>query len=42
MDNVKTVGDFAFTICYCGDKRIDDGRNVFRSLNDGIRDVVAA
>ena len=34
--SVKTVGDFAFTICYCGDKRVNGGRNVFWSLNDGI------
>ena len=34
--SVKTVGDFAFTICYCGDKRVNGGRNVFRTLDNGI------
>ena len=34
--SVKTVGDFAFTICYCGSRFVNGGRNVFWSLNDGI------
>ncbi|MBE8953585.1 MAG: leucine-rich repeat protein [Quinella sp. 1Q7] len=34
--SVKTVGDFAFTICYCGSRLVNGGRNVFWSLNDGI------
>ena len=33
--SVKTVGDFAFTICYCGDKRVNGGRNVFWMLDNG-------
>ena len=32
---VKTIGDFAFTVSYCGDRLVNNGRNVFWSLNDG-------
>ena len=34
--SVMTIGDFAFTICYCGDKAIDGGKNVIWSLDDGV------
>lgn len=33
--SVKTIGDFAFTYCYCGDRTINGGRNIFWSLDDG-------
>ena len=32
---VKTIGDFAFTVSYCGDRLVNNGRNVFWSLNNG-------
>ncbi len=34
--SVTTIGEFAFTICCCGDKTIDGGRNVIWSLDDGV------
>ena len=34
--SVNTIGDFAVSFCYCGDKRIDGGQNVVWSLDDGI------
>lgn len=34
--SVKNVGDLAFTICFCGDKKFNGGRNVFWSLDDRI------
>ena len=33
--SVKTIGDGAFTFCYCGDRTINGGRNVVWSLEDG-------
>ena len=33
--SVKTIGDGAFTYCYCGDRKINDGQNVVWSLEDG-------
>ena len=33
--SVKTIGDFAFTFCYCGDRKINGGKNVLWSLTDG-------
>ena len=33
--SVKTIGDGAFTFCYCGDRTINGGRNVIWSLEDG-------
>ena len=33
--SVKTIGDVAFTFCYCGDRKINGGRNVIWSLEDG-------
>ena len=33
--SVKTIGDGAFTFCYCGDRTINSGRNVIWSLEDG-------
>ena len=33
--SVKTIGDFAFTFCYCGDRKINGGKNVIWSLTDG-------
>ena len=34
--SVKTIGDFAFTFCYCGDKKYNGGKNVIWSLEDGV------
>ena len=34
--SVKTIGDFAFAFCYCGDRRINGGKNVIWSLDNGI------
>ena len=34
--SVKTIGDLAFTYCYCGERTINNGRNVTWSLEDGI------
>ena len=33
--SVKTIGDGAFTFCYCGDRTINGGRNVIWSLYNG-------
>ena len=33
--SVKTIGDGAFTFCYCGDRKINSGKNVVWSLDDG-------
>ena len=34
--SVKTIGDRAFTFCYCGDAKINGGRNVIWTLKDGV------
>ena len=34
--SVKTIGDFAFAFCYCGDKKFNGGKNIFWSLDEGI------
>lgn len=34
--SVKSIGDFAFTICYCGNRKINSGTNVIWSLEDGV------
>ena len=34
--SVKTIGDMAFSICYCGDWRANGGRNVYWTLEDGV------
>jgi hypothetical protein len=34
--SVNTIGDFAVSFCYCGDRRIDGGKNVIWSLDNGV------
>lgn len=34
--SVKTIGDFAFTISYCGERTINNGKNVIWSLDNGV------
>ena len=34
-ESVKTIGDLAFTISYCGERTANGGRNVIWSLDDG-------
>ena len=34
--SVKTIGDGAFTFCYCGDRSVNGGKNVIWSLADGV------
>ena len=34
--SVTTIGDKAFTVCYCGDRATNGGKNVFWSLEDGV------
>ncbi|MBR4642987.1 MAG: leucine-rich repeat domain-containing protein [Selenomonadaceae bacterium] len=34
--SVKTIGDTAFTACYCGNRLENGGRNVFWCLEDGV------
>lgn len=34
--SVKTIGDMASTLCYCGDRMTNGGRNVIWSLNDRV------
>ena len=34
--SVKTIGDLAFTFCYCGDRSVNGGKNVIWSLADGV------
>ena len=34
--SLKTIGDFAFTFSFCGDRNINGGKNVFWSLDDGV------
>ena len=34
--SVTTIGDFAFTISYCGERTINGGKNVIWSLDDGV------
>ena len=34
--SVTTIGGEAFTICYCGDKSVNGGKNVFWCLEDGV------
>lgn len=33
--SVHTIGDGAFTFCYCGDRKINGGQNIIWSLEDG-------
>ena len=33
--SIKTIGDLAFTISYCGERTINNGKNVFWSLDNG-------
>jgi hypothetical protein len=34
--SLKTIGDFAFTFSFCGDRNVNGGKNVFWSLDDGV------
>lgn len=34
--SVKTIGDFAFTSCYCGERTVNNGKNVIWSLDSGV------
>lgn len=34
--SVKTIGDMAFTFCYCGNRAVNGGKNVIWSLDDGV------
>jgi len=34
--SVKTIGDCAFTFCYCGNRDVNGGKNVIWSLDDGV------
>ncbi|MBR3051692.1 MAG: hypothetical protein IKG61_09610, partial [Selenomonadaceae bacterium] len=34
--SVKTIGDTAFTACYCGNRLENGGRNIFWCLEDGV------
>ncbi len=34
--SIKTIGDFAFRFCYCGNRDVNGGKNVIWSLDDGI------
>ena len=34
--SVKTIGDFAFKFCYCGNRDVNGGKNVIWSLDDGV------
>lgn len=34
--SVKTIGDMAFTACFCGNRFVDGGRNVFWCVEDGV------
>ena len=34
--SVKTIGDMAFSFCYCGDWRANGGKNVYWTLEDGV------
>ena len=34
--SVKTIGDFAFAFCYCGERKINNGKNVIWSLDNGV------
>lgn len=34
--SVKTIGDCAFTVCYCGERTVNGGRNVIWSLGNGV------
>lgn len=34
--SVKTIGDYAFAICYCGERTVNNGKNVIWSLDDGV------
>ena len=35
-DGVTSIGDTAFTACYCGNRLENGGRNVFWCLEDGV------
>ena len=35
-DSVTTIGDLAFTVSFCGNSAVNDGKNVFWCLEDGI------
>ena len=34
--SVKTIGNCAFTVCYCGERTVNGGRNVIWSLGNGV------
>ena len=34
--SVRTIGDFASTFCFCGDRNINNSKNVIWSLDDGV------
>ena len=34
--SVRTIGDFAFTLCYCGEQTVNGGKNVIWNLEDGV------
>lgn len=34
--SVRTIGDFAFTFCYCGEQTVNGGKNVIWNLEDGV------